>query len=153
MLFLAYDNTALPDGAGGQIQRILSIFLIAQHYGIGYIHQQILSLSYQGSTCMEKNQEDPEQVAKYNALINLPSTPFTTFDEVYKVYDISEEIIFKTFSQEKNVLLVIQHAGTYIDANPERILDGIFLPWNFPFKYHGDDSKYILKVAIHVRRG
>ena len=153
MLYLAYDNTALPDGAGGQIQRILSIFLIARHYGVGYIHQGIQSLSYQGSTCMEKNKDDPEQIAKYNALIDLPSTPFTKIDEMAKVYDISEEIIFRFYNSEKNVLLLIQHAGTYIDAHPERILDAIHLPWNFPFKQHSDDTKHIVKVAIHVRRG
>uniref|UniRef100_A0A6C0KMT9 Uncharacterized protein n=1 Tax=viral metagenome TaxID=1070528 RepID=A0A6C0KMT9_9ZZZZ len=153
MLYLAYDNAALPDGAGGQIQRILSIYLIARHYGIGYIHQGIQSLSYQGSTCMEKNKDDPEQIVKYNELFNLPSAPMVQFHEAYKVYDISEEIIREKFSMEKNVLLVIQHAGTYIDEHPERILDGVDLPWNFPWKYHADPTKDLVKVAVHVRRG
>jgi len=153
MLYLAYDNTAMTDGAGGQIQRILSIYLIARHYGVAYVHQGIQSLSYQGSTCLEKNKEDPEQIGKYNNLFNLPSHQYTKFDEMYKVYDISEEIIRKFSNNDKNVLLLIQHAGTYIDAHPERILDGLDFPWNSPWKYHADPTKGLVKVAIHVRRG
>jgi len=159
MLYLAYDNTAMPDGAGGQIQRILSIYLIAKHYGIGYIHQPILSMTYQGAKCLEMNSEDKEQITKYNELISLssiislPTQPLTQHTPMYKVYDISHEIISQFIHLPTNTILFIQHAGTYIDNHPELLLNIIDFPWNFPWKMHGDPSLDIVKIAVHVRRG
>ena len=154
MLYLAYDNQALTDGAGGQIQRILSIYLIAKHYGIGYLHQPLVKLSYQGVKCMESNKEDTEQITKYNQLITLPTqTPLTQRPEVYKVYDISHEIVLECMKSQKDIVLLIQHAGTYIDRHPELLLNPIDFPWNFPWKMHGDPRLGIVRIAVHVRRG
>jgi hypothetical protein len=154
MLYLAYDNKALADGAGGQIQRILSIYLVAKIYGIGYIHQPILSMTYQGAKCLETNQEDKEQIVKYNQLIALRTQNVLTQNvDVYKVYDISHEIITEFMKSEKDVILLVLHAGTYIDEHPELMLNQIDLPWNFPWKLHGDPSLEIVRIAVHVRRG
>ena len=148
MLYLAYDNSAMTDGAGAQIQRIISIYLVAKFYGVGYIHQGIKEMSYQGVQCLEQNQGDPTQIPAYNELIELPSdvADLNQHLQVLKVFDISELIINRFNSEKKNILLLIQFAGTLVDSKPE-ILQG-----KVPISL-GVRQAAPIKIAIHVRRG
>lgn len=150
MLYLTYDNEVLTDGAGAQIQRIISIYLISKIFSVGYIHQGLKRMENYGAKCMEENKEDPDQIEKYNELIHLPSTPFTEIHQMGKVFDISEEIISQYRDQPKNTLLVIQFAGTMIDARP-----GFLLPAPHIFTWNIRPSLIArpIIVAIHVRRG
>jgi hypothetical protein len=149
MLYLTYDNSALTDGAGAQIQRIISIYLVAKHYGVGYVHQGIKELSYQGVQCLEKNEGDPSQIAAYNDLIALPSDIIDLSQnlQVFKVFDISEPIINEFKRQTKNTLLIIQFAGTLVDSKPE------ILQQRTPLTLGMRTSRPPIKIAIHVRRG
>ena len=145
-----YNNEVLPDGAGAQFQRILSIYLIAKHYGVGYLHQGVQKMTYQGARCLETNQDDLEIHKHYNALLNLPSdTPPPSFDAMYKVFDISEQIINEFKDKPQNTLLVIQFAGTMIDANPSLLLKPLPLPWIKRESLQGRP----IQVTVHVRRG
>ena len=74
MLYLTYDNVAHTDGAGAQLQRIVSIYLISKFYNIGYVHQPITRMEYQGLKAIEENKFDPQQIDDYNKLFLLPST-------------------------------------------------------------------------------
>lgn len=150
-LYLTYDNQALADGAGAQIQRILSIYLIAKYYGVNYIHSGIARMTYQGAKCLEENRSDPEQMAGYNNLIQLPSDPApSSFDAAYKIYDISPELITEFKDKPQTTLFVIQFAGTLIDANPSLLLQPLL---NFPWAQRPSLKGRPIRVAVHVRRG
>lgn len=150
MLYLTYDNQALADGAGAQLQRIISIYLAAKFYKVGYIHQGLARMSYQGAKCLEDNTSDPRQMDDYNKAFALPSTPLPTpFTKMFKIFDISEEIIKQFRGAPENVLLVIQFAGTMIDKNPHLLLQQIPIPWTI----RPTVIARPIVVAIHVRRG
>jgi len=150
MLYLGYDNEAMTDGAGAQLQRILSIYLIAKAYGVGYVHFGLRKLSYQGAKCLEENKEDPGQIDRYNELFSLPSDTVTSIKNIYKVFDISEEIIQRFRGEADNTLLLIQFAGTMVDKNPGLLAMGFhMLPWTIRPVIYGR----AVVVAIHVRRG
>lgn len=150
-LFLTYDNQALADGAGAQIQRILSIYLIAKHYGVKYIHSGLARMTYQGAKCLEENKEDPEQMSLYNQLIQLPSdTVPEQFDLAGKVFDISSQLIAEYKDKPQNTLFIIQFAGTMIDAAPELLLQPIL---NFSWAQRPSLRGRPINVAVHVRRG
>jgi len=150
MLYLTYDNEIHADGAGAQIQRIISIYLISKIFSVGYIHQGIKNISYQGAKCMEENKEDPDQIAKYNELIQLASTPFEEIHQIGKVFDISERLISQYRDNPKNTLLVIQFAGTIMDERPGFLLPG---PHIFSWNIRPSLIARPIIVAIHVRRG
>jgi hypothetical protein len=150
MLYLTYDNQALADGAGAQLQRIISIYLAAKFYKVGYIHQGLARMSYQGAKCLEDNTSDPRQMDDYNKAFALPSTPLLTpFTKIFKVYDISEENINELRDQPGNILLVIQFAGTMIDKKLDILLQPIPIPWTI----RPTVIARPIVVAIHVRRG
>lgn len=150
MLYLGYDNEAMTDGAGAQLQRIISIYLIAKAYGVGYIHFGLKRLSYQGAKCLEENKEDPRQIDGYNELFSLPSDTVSSITNIYKVFDISEDIIQRFIGEPGNTLLLIQFAGTMIDNNPGLLAMGCnVLHWTIRPVIYGRP----VVVAIHVRRG
>jgi hypothetical protein len=150
MLYLAYDNKALPDGAGAQLQRILCIYLIAKAYGLGYVHVGLGKLSYQGAKCLEENKEDPGQIDRYNELFSLPSDTMSSTMNIYEVYYITEEIIQRFRDEPGNTLLLVQLAGAIVDKNPGLLAMGCnVLPWTIRPVIYGRP----VVVAVHVRRG
>jgi len=149
MLYLTYNNKDLTDGAGAQLQRILSIYLIAKYYGVGYIHHGIDALLYQGVKCMETNTADPSQIAEYNVAFHLESDPITQIHESYVIKGIHEEHINMFKNSEKNVLLTITLSGLLIDSNPSIMNRKIPYPW----MQKTNLLRKTIKVAIHVRRG
>jgi hypothetical protein len=150
-LYLTYDNQALADGAGAQIQRIISIYLIAKQYNVNYIHSGLARMTYQGAKCLEENKPDPDQMAGYNTLIHLPSDPAPpAFDAAYKVFDISPELIAEYKDKPQSTLFIIRFAGTLIDANPSLLLQPIL---NFPWTQRPSLKGRPIQVAVHVRRG
>ena len=148
MLYLTYNNKDLTDGAGAQLQRILSIYLVSKYYGVGYIHSGIDSLLYQGLKCLQMNKADPSQIAEYNNAFTLPSDN-TQIHEAYLVKDIREEHINMFKNSDKNILLSITFAGTLVDSNPKILNQKISYPWLTKNNLLGK----AIKVAVHVRRG
>jgi hypothetical protein len=73
MLYLTYDNTKQTDGAGAQLQRIISLYLIAKGLNLKYIHSPIYHMVYQDLQSLENNKADDKQMEDYNILFNLPS--------------------------------------------------------------------------------
>ena len=146
MLYLTYNNKDHTDGAGSQIQRIISIYMISRYYNIGYIHSPLEKLDYQGLNCLENNKTDNKQLNEYNKLISLNSDNITSVDEVYNIKIITEDIILKLKNTSKNIVLVVTY-GSIVDKNPEVMK----IPINFP--WINSKKNDILNVAIHVRRG
>lgn len=152
-LYLTYDNQALADGAGAQIQRIISIYLIAKQYNVNYIHSGLARMTYQGAKCLEENKPDPDQMAGYNTHIDLPSDPAPAqFDISGKVFDISPQLIEEYRDKPQNTLFIIQFAGTIIDQHPHLLLAAQkLLP--FPWTQRPSLKGRPIQVAVHVRRG
>lgn len=148
MLWLTYNNEGLTDGAGAQLQRILSLYCVAKFYGVKYFHRGIQTLSYQGAQCLENNSPQTGCEEKYNSLFTLPSDPMPpTFDHMFQILDIQESMILQAKADTKNILFVVQFAGTLVDSKPEIL--GISLP--IPWAVRTWHSK--LRIAVHVRRG
>jgi hypothetical protein len=72
-LVLTYDNAAIPDGAGAQLQRIYGIYSIARLLGVPYLHTPLADVSYQGLAALEGNVGDPDFHHAFNELFELPS--------------------------------------------------------------------------------
>ena len=150
MLYLTYYNKGLADGAGAQFQRIVSIYLTAKFFNVGYIHRGLASMEYQGAKCLENNTSDPKQIDDYNTLINFPSSRvLSKFSELYVVSHISEEIINQFKNKSENILLLIQFAATMLDTKPEIMRQPIPLAWTIRPTLLARP----VNVAIHVRRG
>jgi hypothetical protein len=152
-LYLTYDNQALADGAGAQIQRIISIYLIAKQYNVNYIHSGLAKMTYQGAKCLEENKSDPDQMFGYNKLIDLSSDPAPAqFDVAGKVFDISPQLIEEYRDKPQNTLFIIQFAGTMIDQNPHLLLAAQqLLPFSWTIRPSLQGRP--IQVAVHVRRG
>jgi hypothetical protein len=148
MLYLTYNNNGFTDGAGAQIQRIISIYLVAKYYKLGYIHSKLLRMSYQGAKCLENNEEDSTQIERYNSLFTLPSSVDNiTFDRTYSSEHLSEELINNLKGGDGNTLLSVIFAHGLVDRKPELLLQSFTLPWIQPLNI------VPIVIAVHVRRG
>lgn len=147
MLYITYNNKDHTDGAGSQIQRIITLYLCAKHFKIKYLHSPLISLAYQGLQCLEENKSDELQLQLYNDLIALPSENPITFDKVYAVKILSANIIEQFRKSEENVLLMCTYCSVIDDGNISLFKETIFLPW-IETKLHTP-----IIIAVHVRRG
>jgi hypothetical protein len=79
-LVLTYNNTALTDGVGAQLQRIYGTFSVARLLGAAYLHSPLHRVQYQGLLALEEDQSDPEFHLQFNEIIPLPSDVAPTED-------------------------------------------------------------------------
>lgn len=68
-LYLTYDNQHNTDGLGAQFQRILSVYCIAQHFEVSYIHSPIVDFDEQVFTHLDQA-EKLSSLAEWNALVS-----------------------------------------------------------------------------------
>lgn len=148
MIYLTYNNRDFTDGAGAQLQRILSIYMLSKYYNVAYIHSPLYKIDYQGLACLEKNQSDPTQIEKYNTLFTLPSDSCEEFDEIHDVTYIDEDTIINRYKfSSKNVLLKIAFAHKLVDQKQEILDVPIFFSWL------ETQLRLPCSIAVHVRRG
>lgn len=143
-IWLSYYPRGLTDGAGSQLQRILSIYLISKYYKLNYIHQGLEECSYQGLQCLERNTEDPDQLHLYNTLFQLPSDPLPSTIYSCIVDDLQDSM----FHIQQPLLIQTKFAGTLMDANPALLQQPIPLPW-----LRDRRQRNSLHIAVHIRRG
>jgi len=147
MIYLTYNNRKHTDGAGAQLQRILSIYMISKYYNVAYIHSPLYEINYQGLACLEKNQPDPTQIEKYNTLFTLPSHPCEEFNEIHEIKYIEEDTISRYKSSSKNILLKITYGHKLVDKKREILNVPVFFPW-LETRLHRPCN-----IAVHIRRG
>jgi hypothetical protein len=150
MLYLTYNNSLLTDGAGAQLQRIISIYLITKGLNLKYIHSPLHYLLYQDLQSLENNKADDKQMEDYNTLFNIPSD---TLPEKYLTFcdnlDNSKLDYYLKLSYErkKDILLKITFAHDFIDSN-------IYLIENpLPYPWIQTKVEYPIKIGVHIRRG
>jgi hypothetical protein len=72
-LVLAYESSGLQDGAGAQLQRILTLYQASFALGVGYAHTPLRDVGYQGVQALEKNTGDAALVQSWRDAFTLPS--------------------------------------------------------------------------------
>ena len=157
MLYLTYNNNIHKDGAGSQLQRILSIYMISKYYGLGYLHSPILKTTY-----TYENEEENEKyrrifsyvedhVDEFNAMFALASDNLNGhIHATYTTSVVTKETILEILeaenTREKNVLLACTYGGE-VDKNP----DLHYIKINYPWIQRSVNN--VIKVAIHIRKG
>jgi hypothetical protein len=72
-LVLTYDNEAIPDGVGAQLQRIYGTYAISRLLDVSYLHSPLAEVGYQGLSALEANAADPDFHRLFNEVFTLPS--------------------------------------------------------------------------------
>lgn len=152
MLYLTYNNTDATDGAGAQLQRILSAYILSKYFKVGYIHSPIYKLGYAGIENIV-NSDSEIQLEQYNSIFDLPSDEYTTFDHIVtlKGDDTTTDKInyYKAQAQNQNILLKIAHTHRIVDSLPAHVLTDLpYFNW-IPTRQTSDT----VNVAVHIRRG
>lgn len=70
-LHVTYDNTAVRDGIGAQVHRILSVRALARQFGLSYLHSPVARVRYQGFANQLSSDHDPDCADKWNRFLNL----------------------------------------------------------------------------------
>jgi hypothetical protein len=147
-MYITYNNLGHTDGAGAQLQRIISIYKIAKYYNIGYIHTGIKHLDNQGVTHIENNSVDESQIDLYNNLFYIQGDKPDTSDYISIFLDSPTIEDLKSYIVSgENVILYITHSHVIIDSNADIL--------NIPLKFQWSETtiKFPLKIAVHIRRG
>ncbi|BAS59556.1 hypothetical protein NIES2135_09160 [Leptolyngbya boryana NIES-2135] len=146
--------TGKTDGAGAQIQAVLSTLLYAHEFGLQYVHTPFQELAH-------NDENDPNFAQQWEDFVNLG------FDEpsVYQL-DLTN---FKTVSVRSNLdkidlsvaepktLFVVTHCHQFADRYPHRYSK---LLKRFQYKYQQSLHPKVTEfdptqfnIALHVRRG
>jgi hypothetical protein len=149
MKYVAYDNCFLQDGAGAQIQRILSVYLISRRLNLKYIHSSFFVKDRLINLPLFSSRNfNAVANRRFNNLLILPSDSISNAVKTIKINSL-DNINSLTKEYDSDVLFLIGMAHPYIDKNPD-ILNDLF-----PIKHNFVSDKINKKiiVALHIRRG
>ena len=150
MLYITYDAISHQDGAGAQLLRIVSAYLISKYYNIGYIHTPLLHIGNYGLLCLEEKKEDITQIIRYNKLFNFVSDTINNNVNIIKLHSIDSRIIeYKNNAIDKDILLNVLYPIFEINSNP----DILTITNAVNFSWLETKINSTLKVCIHIRRG
>jgi hypothetical protein len=72
-MVLEYDVHAMTDGAGAQMQRVLAMYQLSYSLGLGFLHQPLKEIGYQGLQALESNKSDLTLHRRWVEAFPLPS--------------------------------------------------------------------------------
>jgi hypothetical protein len=158
MLYLTYHSKRHQDGAGAQLLRIISAYLVSVYYSVGYYHTPLSSISNYGLLCLEEKKEDKEQIERYNQLFCLISTTsIHEFDEIIEMDSVDDSIIcsLKERASNKNILLQITYPIFLINSNPSilNVSSELQSLSSFSWLERKEVKTKCIKVGVHIRRG
>ena len=156
-LVLTYDNSAMTDGVGAQLQRIYGIYAISRLLGATYLHSPLSRVDYQGLAALERNVADPGFHHAFNELFRIESNILPS-SELYEVR-----------LREISIDAVNQLVATYDkhETGGRPALVRLMFPYGIadrfpdcyevckevsPFSPTRQEGR-VLRVAVHVRRG
>lgn len=154
---LTYDPEVMQDGAGAQLQRLITAYAISRHLDIGYVHTPISRINYQGLKAVESGKNDEDIVHRWNSLFHIPSDkmPETVKDVVKEKAEWDELVSLSSpVEGQKEVEPTLVHAAYYhfaADAHPE-VFDSIPYPlfgWQKTVRQRGEK----IRIDVHVRKG
>jgi hypothetical protein len=140
MKYITYNTQT--DGAGSQIQRIFSIYLVSKYFNLQYIHSPFHTIEHDF---------DPELLNRFNQIIELPSDSSLP-DQYQTVYiDSIRQDNVRLLQQDypTPVLFKVNVAHEYLNDHPE-LLEPLF-PHHF--QWIETQLGIHLKIAVHIRRG
>lgn len=142
MYYLTYNSRHNNDGAGAQLQKILSLFLIAKKFGMGYTHSPFFT---------SEHNFNKQLLDRFNHLIELFGYNKKIFDRVIGIGHLTPEILdhLKNNQPDTDVLLIVPAANQYIDNTPS-ILHDLF---PVKFSWVSDTLNTQTQIAFHIRRG
>jgi hypothetical protein len=73
-VYLTYNNLALKDGSGAQVQRIFAIYSLAKKMKIGYLHSQILEIDFNPGDGVSNHEKMMQYKEKLNESLDFLST-------------------------------------------------------------------------------
>jgi hypothetical protein len=156
-LVLTYDNTALTDGVGAQLQRIYGIYSISRLLGASYLHSPLARVDYQGLSALEENKGDLGFHDEFNDLFQIKSDimgsndfqvsklPYMTMEDVDQL--VAKFDRHETSGRPSLVQLVVPYG--IADRFPDcyEVCKDIS-PFASSVREGG-----VFRVALHVRRG
>jgi hypothetical protein len=159
-LVLTYDNEAMIDGAGAQLQRIYGTYAISRLLGVSYLHSPLAKVGYQGLSALQANAADPDYHHVFNKVFSLPSDVDPSASAVagmptLRLPNISlkeaEELIAWTGGRDAGRPTLGRLAMPYGIADQFPDSYGACRQQS-PFTAPARDGRP-LRVALHVRRG
>jgi hypothetical protein len=159
-LVLTYDNEAIPDGAGAQLQRIYGTYAVARMLGVWYLHSPLAKVGYQGLSALQANAADPGFHHAFNEVFRLPSDVDPSAAAVAGMptlrlpnisLKLAEELIARTGGRGAGSPTLVRLAMPYAIADQFPDSYGVCTQRS-PFTAPPRDGRP-LRVALHVRRG
>jgi len=140
MKYITYNTQT--DGAGSQIQRIFSIYLLSKHLNLQFIHSPFHTTEHDF---------DQHLLSRFNQLIELPSdAPLPDQYQTIAIDSINRDTVQYLQNEYPNpTLFKVNVAHEYLNEHPELLFP--LFPHRFPWIESQTDTP--LKIAVHVRRG
>ncbi len=167
-LHVTYDNTAVRDGIGAQVHRILSVQALARQFGLSYLHSPVARVRYQGFANQLRKEHDHDCADKWNRFLNLGhghETPescgidFAREHRGVKLRLWSAAWLWLQTRQAKNArhqLARIKSAFPIVNRRPatfELLRDQLRAQYEMTPKPAVSYDRNRLQIAIHIRRG
>ena len=148
-----YANDVLSDGAGSQLHRMYGVYALSRRFNVSYYHSPLKEIGYQGIVALEKNENSPQLLERYNQLFHLSSdvelpekymTVTVTVDNELALPDLVQQA-----KEQKDQFLLVRmpYTAFFTDKHPEMFHCIKSLS---PFK---KKASSIFRIAIHVRWG
>jgi len=140
MKYITYNTQS--DGAGSQIQRIFSIYVIAKQFNLQYIHSPFHTIEHNF---------DQNLLIRFNQMIELPSDSLLPDQFMTVIFNSINDNTLTVLQNDYpfHVLFVVNLAHDYLNKHPE-LLDP---PFPYAFPWIETQLGAHLKIAIHIRRG
>jgi len=166
LLSITYDNCALQDGAGAQLQRIIGIYAISKFFRIDYIHSPLKEVLVHPNDGVGSDSEYSSLLKELNELVKFDSSrrEFSIDEEVYVNHLGTKQFLFFLLRYKfsaKHLNLVVLQPYHLLNRIP-RILARFkkYYDWGIDLeeklvcvhvRQSGPDSSFILKGEMQSR--
>jgi hypothetical protein len=156
--FLTYDNEALMDGVGAQIQRIVSIYGISRKVKIGYVHTGLKDIDpqvFSTSTFQERG----EELDRWNQLFRKDLPIFTQLptDRIINQKRMSLFVLrvikFVSRFSKKRIVCKMSNPRVISDNYPECLLHVPEMLAETVPKIMASAPKTEFTIVVHIRQG
>lgn len=155
-LVLTYDNEALCDGTGAQVQRLMAIYSLAKSLHLKYRHTPIKDVSVHPLDPHQTLPEYKEYLDRLNAFIEFPTDSIPSENLVYATQEIRNlnlnKLLILLFSKSQGFRLIkLVDIYSVIDSVPKiyHHASNILIPKYF--QPNLGSSKVAPTLAVHYR--
>jgi hypothetical protein len=154
-LYLSFDAAAATDGTGAQLQRQITIFLVAKYFGLSYVHNPIRQVAVHPLDPFQSENEYNEYLRRLNAFLNLPNFgnnfPNLPERQISRLtFSVLARELFSTFLFRQPRLLSVHEPYPVSEFCPG-LLDNHEVKIIENFRKRKSDG--VTKIVIHYRQG